>query len=142
MRDNCDLDAFWESDVENIPTPVVHKNVRRVNPTLDFLMGVADAEVGVEEYRDPPKAKRGRGRPKKNDLFMDATAVIEKPKVIMPKAEDKPKAKRKRRRKATRVSPDEALGFLSRWVKKLLQARKMVQKYRTAVKRYQKQGRI
>lgn len=119
MRDNDLLDGFW--DEEPMPSAPVPK-FNRANGLLDRLMGVQTEDL-VAEYTDAPKAKKRKTR-----------TVVCKPV--------KGKKQRRKRKKFTKVDPGEAVDLLAAWEKKLLKARAMVQKYRQAVKRYQKQGRI
>lgn len=117
MRDNDVLDAFWGE--EPAPTPPPPK-FSRANGLLDKLMGVPTQDI-FQEFKEIPKpTKRRNANPTK----------VTKTKTT------------RKRRKFTKVSPGEAIDALAAWEKKLLKARAMVQKYRQAVKRYKKQGRI
>lgn len=117
MRDNGILDDFWEAEEEK---PVsVAKWKRGGCKELDDVFGI-----------EPVVVKAVVAKPK-----------LDKPVIVKPKL-DKPVKKRKRRAGFKKVKPDEAVSMLTKWEQKLLKARKMVQKYRTAVKRYKKQGKI
>ncbi len=123
MRDNDLLDGAWDAPEEPAPKPTTWK--RKSCRDLDKLMGVEGGD-----YED--------------DLFVPVkVSSTPKPKPAKKRtAKAKPVRRNKRRAKATRVDPEEAVAQLQKWVKKLLLARKKVQKYRQAVKRYQAQGRI
>jgi hypothetical protein len=116
MRDNGILDDFWETEEEK---PVSTAKWKRGGcKELDDVFGIEPVVV---------------------------KAVVAKPAIVKPvvvKAVVKPVKKRKRRAGFKKVKPDEAASMLAKWEQKLLKARKMVQKYRTAVKRYKKQGKI
>ena len=117
MRDNGILDDFWEAEEEK---PVsVAKWKRGGCKELDDVFGI-----------EPVVVKAVVAKP------VVVKAIVAKPKL------DKPVKKRKRRTGFKKVKPDEAVSMLTKWEQKLLKARKMVQKYRTAVKRYKKQGKI
>jgi len=116
MRDNDLLDGAWDAPANAPPPPSAWK--RKSCRELDALMGIHDGEY------------------EENDIFIIEPTVA-KPK----KAKASPK-RRKRRTKATRVKPEDAQKLLEIWVKKLLTARRKVQKYRQTVKRYQKQGKL
>jgi len=128
MRDNDDLDSVFFGAEPEKPKPKEWK--RQSCRDLDMIMGVV-SEIAKDEV----------------DIFMSAlqpkpTATKErKPKA---KRDEKPKRKTTRRKRRTfkKVKPDEAVAQLAKWVKKLMTARKMVQKYRQAVKRYRAQGKI
>lgn len=112
MRNNDLLDGAWGEEVAVAPQP----KFSRANGLLDRLMGVQTQDL-FQEYSDTPKPKK---------------------RITVPKP-----VKRKSKRKTfTKVSPGEAVDALAAWEKKLIKARAMVQKYRQAVKRYKKQGRI
>ena len=116
-RDNGILDDFWEAEEEK---PVsVAKWKRGGCKELDDVFGI-----------EPVVVKAVVAKP------VVVKAIVAKPKL------DKPVKKRKRRTGFKKVKPDEAVSMLTKWEQKLLKARKMVQKYRTAVKRYKKQGKI
>ena len=115
MRDNGILDDFWETEEEK---PVSTAKWKRGGcKELDDVFGIEPVVV---------------------------KAVVAKPVVVkaVVKPVVKPVKKRKRRAGFKKVKPDEAVSMLAKWEQKLLKARKMVQKYRTAVKRYKKQGKI
>ena len=113
MRDNDLLDGAWSEEVVIAPPP----KFSRANGLLDKLMGIPTQDI-FQEFTETPKPRKTR-----------------QSKVV------KSKTTRKRR-KFTKVSPGEAVDALAAWEKKLLKARAMVQKYRQAVKRYKKQGKI
>jgi|APGre2960657373_1045057.scaffolds.fasta_scaffold02461_4 hypothetical protein len=120
MRDNDLLDGAWDAPANAPPPPSAWK--RKSCRELDALMGIHDGEY------------------EENDIFV--ARPISKPAIAKPeKAKASPK-RRKRRTKATRVKPEDAQKLLDLWVKKLLTARRKVQKYRQTVKRYQKQGKL
>lgn len=116
MRDNDLLDGAWSEEVVIAPPP----KFSRANGLLDKLMGIQTQDI-FQEFTETPKPRKTR-QPKKT-------------KVVKSKTTHK-------RRKFTKVSPGEAVDALAAWEKKLLKARAMVQKYRQAVKRYKKQGKI
>lgn len=121
MRDNGILDDFWEAEEEK---PVsVAKWKRGGCKELDDVFGIEPVVVKAVVNTVIVKPK------------------LDKPVIVKPKL-DKPVKKRKRRAGFKKVKPDEAVSMLTKWEQKLLKARKMVQKYRTAVKRYKKQGKI
>ena len=95
----------------------------------------------AEEEKPVSVAKWKRGGCKELDDVFGIEPVVVKAVIAKPKL-DKPVKKRKRRTGFKKVKPDEAVSMLTKWEQKLLKARKMVQKYRTAVKRYKKQGKI
>jgi hypothetical protein len=121
MRDNDLLDGAWDASEEPKPKPKTWK--RNSCRDLDKLFGIDNGD-----YEDDLFVPVRKSEPKK-----------EKPRA---KKADKPVRRKKRRAKATRINPEDAQKLLQVWVKKLLLARKKVQKYRQAVKRYQSQGRI
>lgn len=121
MRDNDLLDGAW--DVPDEPTPKPKTWKRNSCRDLDKLFGIENGD-----YED--------------DLFVPVRASEPKKEKLKAKRAEKPVRRTKRRAKATRVKPEDAEKLLQVWVKKLLLARKRVQKYRQAVKRYQSQGRI
>ena len=124
MRDNGILDDFWEAEEEK---PVfVAKWKRGGCKELDDVFGIEP--VVVKAVVKPVVVKA-------------VVKAVVKPVIAKPKL-DKPVKKRKRRAGFKKVKPDEAVSMLTKWEQKLLKARKMVQKYRTAVKRYKKQGKI
>jgi len=129
MRDNGILDDFWETE-EDKPVSVA-KWKRGGCKELDDVFGIEP--VVVKTVAKPvvvnPVVKPVIVKP-----------VVVKPVIVKPVA--KPVKKRKRRAGFKKVKPDEAVSMLTKWEQKLLKARKMVQKYRTAVKRYKKQGKI
>jgi hypothetical protein len=118
MRDNDVLDAFWGEEPAPAPPP---PKFSRANGLLDKLMGVPTQDI-FQEFKEIPKPCKRRNA--------KTTPKVTKTKTT------------RKRRKFTKVSPGEAIDALAAWEKKLLKARAMVQKYRQAVKRYQKQGRI
>lgn len=121
MRDNDLLDGAWDQEEIPAPKPVFH----RKNAMLDKMMGVGASDDVFEECFDAPKPKKERKR-----------------RTVVCKTSPKKQVKRTKRKKFTKVSPGEAIDLLAAWEKKLLKARAMVQKYRQAVKRYTKQGKI
>ena len=124
MRDNGILDDFWEAEEEK---PVsVAKWKRGGCKELDDVFGIEPVVVKAVVNTVVVKA---------------VVKAVVKPVIAKPKL-DKPVKKRKRRTGFKKVKPDEAVSMLTKWEQKLLKARKMVQKYRTAVKRYKKQGKI
>ena len=106
--------------------------------------GILDDFWETEEEKPVSTAKWKRGGCKElDDVFGIEPVVVKavvKPAIVKPVV--KPVKKRKRRAGFKKVKPDEAASMLAKWEQKLLKARKMVQKYRTAVKRYKKQGKI
>lgn len=117
MRDNDVLDAFWGEEPAPFPPP---PKFSRANGLLDKLMGVPTQDI-FQEFKEISKPTKRRNA---------KTTKVTKTKTT------------RKRRKFTKVSPGEAIDALAAWEKKLLKARAMVQKYRQAIKRYQKQGRI
>lgn len=120
MRDNDLLDGAWDTPED--PKPVSKGWKRSSCRDLDKLMGVEGGD-----YED--------------DLFVPVK-VSSTPKPKPAKKKAKAVRRKKVRAKVTRVEPEEAVVQLQKWVKKLLLARKKVQKYRQAVNRYRAQGRI
>ncbi len=120
MRDNDLLDGAWDEPIVAPAPPKAWK--RKSCRELDALMGIQDGE-----YED-------------EDIFV--ARPISKPAIAKPAKAKACTKRRKRRAKATRVKPEDARKLLELWVKKLLTARRKVQKYRQAVKRYEKQGKL
>jgi hypothetical protein len=124
MRDNDLLDNFW-GHAEEKPLPP-KKWERSSCRELDDVFGITPVSPVVKPapIRAVPVAKPA---PKPVKVTRTAPAAP---------------VRRKRRAKVVRVSPSEAIDGLAAWEAKLLKARKMVQKYRVAVKRYIKNGKI
>lgn len=122
MRDNDLLDDFWGGPEEKPAPP--KKWERGSCRELDDVFGIAPVSPVVKPapIRAVPVSK-------------PAPVKATRPSAPAP-------VRRKRRAKVVRVSPSEAIDGLAAWEAKLLKARKMVQKYRVAVKRYIKMGKI
>lgn len=111
----------------------------------DLLDGAFDAP---EPPKEKPKEWKRKSSRELDAIFevdsgdYEDDIFIAKPIPSAPKKEHKPVKRRKRKVKARRVLPEHAEKLLDIWVKKLLLARRKVQKYRQAVKRYKKQGKI
>jgi hypothetical protein len=119
MRDNDLLDGAWDAPEEQKPAPKVWK--RSSCRDLDLLFGVEGEYEPPTIVTTPMPVTRER-----------ATRVTTRTTT----------RKKVRRRKATKVKPEDAVRLLAIWEKKLLLARRKVQKYRQAVKRYQKKGMV
>ncbi len=120
MRDNDLLDGAW--DAPEAPKPAPKEWKRKSCRELDALMGVDSGDYDDDIFIAKPITK----------------PISTGSKSTSPKSTKR----RKRKAKATKVKPEDARKLLELWVKKLLLARKKVQKYRQAVKRYEKQGRL
>jgi hypothetical protein len=123
MRDNDILDDFWGKPEEKPLAP--KKWERNGCRELDEVFGIKPVHKPVVK----PAPIRAVPVPSRSTPVRKPVAAA-------------PAPKRRGRKGGKRVSPGEAIDALAAWEKKLLKARKMVQKYRQAVKRYQKQGRI
>lgn len=123
MRDNDLLDGAFGAPDEPKPTPKAWKRISCRD--LDAVFGI-EGEYDDDIFIPPPVVQQAV-RVRVATRSRGATVATKR---------------RKKRSKTKRVNPEDAMRLLQIWVKKLMTARKKVQKYRQAVKRYQAQGRI